>query len=119
MIENYLAYMEICMQLYVNKTGSEEFRKYHDMLDNEYKKLSQEEKEILKEIINSKINNLNGERSTIIAVEEIMTKDKKLNDVYPGHIRAQYSNKLKNYAKAQHFLQSISRIINETRGFSR
>ena len=123
MLENYLGYLEICIQLYTNQKENPEtiqcFNKYYNILEEEYKSLSQEEKENLKEIIENKIISLKTEKATIMTAQIMMYKDKELNSVIPAHIKAQYSDKLKKYAKEEHFLTSIDKYINDSKGMSR
>lgn len=123
MIENYLGYMEICMQLYINQNGNKKtlecLQKYEIMLNDEYEKLSEEEKEILKELISSKIKNAKMEKSTIMLAQSLMLKDSQLKSIFPGHIKAQYSDKLKKNQQEIHYLESINRIINNPRGMTR
>lgn len=123
MLDKYLVYMEICMQLYTNNIETEEafdcMSKYDKMCEQAYNKLSEEDKEILREIINTKITNVQLERSTIMHAQLMMKKDSELNDIYPGHIKAQYSDKLRRYQREIHYLSSVAIRIKPPRGISK
>jgi len=123
MIENYLGYLEICTQLYTTNNSKKEvmecFEKYHNLLEQEYSQIPEEEKIILKEVINSKIENLKTEKSSTMMAQLMVIKDSQLNSIFPGHIKAQYSDKLKKYEKELHFLQSIYLNMNISKGVSK
>lgn len=119
MVENYLALLEISMQLYINKdenkNNNNDFRtnldKYIELSNKELKKMSFEDKEILKQIITQKIEVEQTEKTTIVVIFNNIARDESLRKSLPGHVLAQYSDKIKKYPKKMQFLQSVSKQL--------
>ena len=93
--------------------------KYETLLQNEYNNMSENDKKTIEEILDSRIMSIKMEKSTIILAQGIIQKDQQLKSVFPGHIKAQYSDKLKKYQKEIHYLESIKRSMTSTQGMTR
>ena len=122
-MDRCIAYLEIYKQLYIAQKNTQDntyMDKYHSLFHQEYEKLSDEDKEIVKEVINQKILTARREREEIMTILTIVQlKDQKLKTIFPGHIMAQYKDKLKTYQREMHFLQSIARFVNQSKGISK